>query len=913
MQVSNFPLAFLPLNQQLTTDPGACLLLYLDLFLAVATSAAEVGAIRPNEVAMRISTVSFYSINKSTWDDTLVSDRIDSSAEVDAETQASQASIYEHPCSGLKKYMANGTFYFAKQSSFDLSTRLDQRLTGARKGKQEVESDISEYDDRFVWNSYMLEPLLEYRSRLIEEERANFDGGGFVLLAIQGYCGVQVLSSSWSSQNQKQSSVALVSRLGWKRAGTRFNARGIDDDGNVANFVESELLFFHDSITYSHVQLRGSVPLFWEQAGMQALGTKIQITRPLVASQPAFDRHFADLCERYERVHALNLLGTRDVETVLTTAYSDHMKATIAEDVALSNFDFHSVSRTVGGIDGVRRELQHVAAVQTQTPEFGFTVVDREGNVRIRQEGVFRTNCLDCLDRTNVVQDFLSQFALDAFLTRASTSNDAFRDFTNSNNSIWMALRSLWGQNGDSLSRIYAGTGALNTSFTKSGKKTLGGLLSNAVKSAARTYINNFQDKDKQNVIDLLLGMMANQSPVKIVDVIHDAIEEELIERLDEFSSMEEVTLFVGTWNLNAKAPGEPLDAWLFPDGKADADIYALGFQEIVELTPQQMLMTDPAKKKVWEAALLDAFARKQQGSEKGSGYFVLRSEQLVGTALIIIVKESLLPHIRGVEAASKKTGLKGMSGNKGGVGVRMTCFDSNLCFVTAHMAAGHSNIEERNADYWTISNGLVFRRGKTISSHDVVIWLGDFNYRIGLTNELARDYASHDDYDALQEQDQLLICRGAGTAFPGYDEGPLVFRPTYKYDNGRDTYDSSEKQRVPAWTDRILYRPDNLKQRTYYRAELKTSDHRPVYGVFSAELRSIDHAKRRTLYDELLQGMAPGRMVTRALAPPMEPSNEWWEEDDGDKETDVVANGVNQDSSSAIRRAPPPRPDVQQ
>jgi synaptojanin len=40
-----------------------------------------------------------------------------------------------------------------------------------------------------------------------------------------------------------------------------------------------------------------------------------------------------------------------------------------------------------------------------------------------------------------------------------------------------------------------------------------------------------------------------------------------------------------------------------------------------------------------------------------------------------------------------------------------------------------------------------------------------------------------------------------AGIAFSGYEEGPLLFRPTYRYDLGTDYYDTSEKQRIPAWT----------------------------------------------------------------------------------------------------------------
>ena len=58
------------------------------------------------------------------------------------------------------------------------------------------------------------------------------------------------------------------------------------------------------------------------------------------------------------------------------------------------------------------------------------------------------------------------------------------------------------------------------------------------------------------------------------------------------------------------------------------------------------------------------------------------------------------------------------MSGNKGAVGIRLDYHDSNFCFLTAHLSAGHSNVEERNADYRTIMNGFCFQKGKNITSH---------------------------------------------------------------------------------------------------------------------------------------------------------------------------------------------------
>jgi len=73
------------------------------------------------------------------------------------------------------------------------------------------------------------------------------------------------------------------------------------------------------------------------------------------------------------------------------------------------------------------------------------------------------------LDRTNFVQDILSRVTLEQYLLLVR------REWIHSN-TLWSHHRELWAENGDALSRIYAGTGALNTSFTRSGKRTLAGM-----------------------------------------------------------------------------------------------------------------------------------------------------------------------------------------------------------------------------------------------------------------------------------------------------------------------------------------------------------------------------------------------------------------------------------------------------
>ena len=99
---------------------------------------------------------------------------------------------------------------------------------------------------------------------------------------------------------------------------------------------------------------------------------------------------------------------------------------------------------------------------------------------------------------------------------------------------------------------------------------------------------------------------------------------------------------------------------------------------------------------------------------------------------------------------------MSGMAGNKGAVAIRLEIDDTSCCFVTAHLAAGFANYEERNRDYHTISHGLRFQRDRTIDDHDTVIWLGDFNYRIGLSFDKARHYAKLEDYSHLYANDQV-------------------------------------------------------------------------------------------------------------------------------------------------------------
>ncbi|TVY35511.1 Inositol-1,4,5-trisphosphate 5-phosphatase [Lachnellula occidentalis] len=850
------------------------------IFICVIESCLRVATVRPGETVERIGAVQFYCLNSSDYDN-IFSEGLDpySTEGQDYGGQnLSRREPLEHPCSELRKLLGNGSFYYS--TDFDLTNRLQDRSTDAST------VDIVDLDESFLWNSYMIGPLVKFRSRLVAHEGKALDNSRILTSAIRGFVLTITIPSASAplrtTRTGLPSSLTLISRLSCRRAGTRFNSRGIDDDGNVANFVESETVYWSPSVVgqsdpatnerpsgicFSYVQIRGSVPVFWEQAaGLIPGQQKISITRSAEGTQPAFDKHFGELEQNYGSVHVVNLLSeVKPGEAELTNLYRygvrhsalNHPGEKGSKDHDLlreTEFDFHAETKGPNGYEAasmIRRIIQNSADgfAYYLSEEMEDPVEDTiQGKphhrtvVVLQQEGVFRTNCLDCLDRTNLIQTIISQMAVESFL--GHRGERAASDF-------WMRHSTLWADNGDALSRIYAGTGALKSSFTRHGKMSLAGAIADARKSATRLYINNFADKGRQNTIDVLLGRMVGQPPVHLFDPINDYL--------------------AGTFNLNGRTTGvdEDLSSWLCPDfpSQQQPEIVTVAFQEIVELSPQQIMNSDPARKQEWERAVRKTLNRHAHavGSEH---YVLLRSGQLVGAALCIFVKASVLRKIKNVEGSVKKTGMSGMAGNKGAVAIRMDYANTQICFVTAHLAAGFANYEERNSDYNTIHHGLKFQRNRGIDDHDTVIFMGDFNYRIGLGSERVRQMIKNGDFATLYENDQLNLQMVAGLTFPYYSESKITFNPTYKYDLGVDQYDTSEKARIPAWTDRILRKGTNLRQLAYGTAPLRFSDHRPVYATFQCTVSIVNEAVRESLSRELYEKRRSEVGSTTADAP---------------------------------------------
>jgi len=124
-------------------------------------------------------------------------------------------------------------------------------------------------------------------------------------------------------------------------AGARFISRGIDDNSNVANFVESELIVSSEKHLYSYVQIRGSIPLFWEQK-QKGLNNIISIKRPENLTKHVFQKHFIDLLVEYDRVQMVNLVKKRnEQEKKLAEALISLLTKSKIPGVQHIWYDFH--------------------------------------------------------------------------------------------------------------------------------------------------------------------------------------------------------------------------------------------------------------------------------------------------------------------------------------------------------------------------------------------------------------------------------------------------------------------------------------------------------------------------------------------------------------------------------------------
>ncbi|XP_076671438.1 inositol-3-phosphate synthase isoform X3 [Andrena cerasifolii] len=313
-----------------------------------------------------------------------------------------------------------------------------------------------------------------------------------------------------------------------------------------------------------------------------------------------------------------------------------------------------------------------------------------------------------------------------------------------------------------------------------------------------------------------------------------------------------ELKIFIGTWNMNGQSPPKELNDFMLPsDIETVPDLLAIGTQESC------------SERSEWEAALQETL---------GPSHVLLFSTGLGTLHLALFIRRDLIWFCSIAEDDNFSTRTGTAFRTKGAVAIALMLFGTSFLFVTAHLTAHQDKVKERVHDIKRIIRNLdlpkdlpIRHKSKDVTQNfDCVFWCGDLNFRLSQPREEVIQWVTDTSFPQQSpvnlRKDQLRTILNEGAVLRGFEEGPIMFPPTYKYDPGTHNFDSSSKQRTPAYTDRILFKgkghtrgyirrvshestnscKDGVIECLVYDSvpSICTSDHKPVWGVFKTTIR---------------------------------------------------------------------------
>ncbi|KAJ7325270.1 hypothetical protein JRQ81_018290 [Phrynocephalus forsythii] len=434
----------------------------------------------------------------------------------------------------LKMLMDSDSFYYSL--TYDLTNSV-QRQSACEKTTLPLWKKV---DDRFFWNKHMTEDLIN-----IGKPEVDF----WIIPIIQGFVQIEELVVNYNEASDEEKSspetppqetvcvddihpcflVALISRRSRHRAGMRYKRRGVDKNGNVANYVETEQLIHVHNHTLSFVQTRGSVPVFWSQVGYR-YNPRPRLDKSEKETIPYFRAHFEEQLKIYTKQIIINLVDQTGREKIIGDAYLKQVLLYNNPSLTYVSFDFHEHCRGMK-FENVQTLTDAISDIITDVK---WCWVDQAG-VICKQEGIFRVNCMDCLDRTNVVQAAIARVVMEQQLKKLGVMPPE-QPLPVKCNRIYQII---WANNGDAISRQYAGTAALKGDFTRTGERKLAGVMKDGVNSANRYYLNRFRDAYRQAVIDLMQGIPVTEDLYSIFtkEKEHEALHRENLRSHQELIS----------------------------------------------------------------------------------------------------------------------------------------------------------------------------------------------------------------------------------------------------------------------------------------------------------------------------------------------------------------------------------------
>lgn len=455
----------------------------------------------------------------------------------------------------LRDLLRTGPMYFSY--SIDLTNSFQRQ-------SQQFDPNIPLWkraDDRFFWNRFIQSDLIDFRLGANDATSGvkygpQPDVDPYILPVIFG-----MLRITPAKVKNISLTFALITRRSRFRGGTRYFSRGIDERGNVSNYNETEQIVIlndntggltgfaggqtiqngrpdgsgHDLQVLSFVQTRGSVPVYWAELNNLHYTPKLQV-RGVETAVEAARKHFTQQIRIYGDNYLVNLVKQKGREDKVKRAYEQMVRVLVSSPSGEKESDIGTAREKLGIIEPEekRQEMDRLHYVYfdfhnetkglkwhraqlllerlTDGLERGryFRGVQRPGDpngpldVRSIQTSVVRTNCMDCLDRTNVVQSMLGRWVVTRQLVDASVLNPG--ESASDDLEFEHLYRNIWADNADVVSKAYSGSGALKTDFTRTGERTYAGMLQDLSNSITRYVRNNLMDGPRQDGFDLFLG-----------------------------------------------------------------------------------------------------------------------------------------------------------------------------------------------------------------------------------------------------------------------------------------------------------------------------------------------------------------------------------------------------------------------
>ncbi|KAI5148085.1 hypothetical protein ENBRE01_0099 [Enteropsectra breve] len=255
--------------------------------------------------------------------------------------------------------------------------------------------------------------------------------------------------------------IKIISKISSDKIGPRMLSRGIDEEGKVSFFVETSIVLECHKKKIHFTILRGSVPVFWSQDEPMK-PNKIVLNGEREENNEAFKKHMDYLKNNYGEILAVDLLGHKKYERMLSKKYRD-----LCRDNKISYLNYD--------VNGHNHDMEQLKSGL-------YSLLDEN---KASSSVICRVNCMDCLDRTNLVQSLIFKYFL-----RFAAGDDIYE---------------LWKNNGDSLSNFYTGSDAMRGELVNKGKRSVMGRMNDILIAANRLLNNNFTDGEKQILINMLL------------------------------------------------------------------------------------------------------------------------------------------------------------------------------------------------------------------------------------------------------------------------------------------------------------------------------------------------------------------------------------------------------------------------